>query len=80
MASLITKIDEKENSIEIAFIDSGVRYNPLENNDPDITLSAKKRQKGGLGVFLVKRKVDSMTYAFEDGKNIVRIKKNFSKT
>lgn len=80
MASLITKIDEKENSIEIAFIDSGVRYNPLENNDPDITLSAKKRQRGGLGVFLVKRKVDSMTYAYEDGKNVVRIKKNFSKT
>ena len=76
-ACLIARVSREENSIEITFIDSGVKYNPLEKEDPDITLDASKRKQGGLGIFFVKKKVDSMTYAYEDGKNIVTVKKFF---
>ena len=56
-------------------IDQGIPYNPLEKEDPDVTLSAKEREVGGLGIFLVKKTMDEMTYSREDGANIVRIKK-----
>ena len=60
---------------EITFIDSGIPYDPLAKADPDITLSAEERQIGGLGIFLVKKTMDSVGYEYKDGKNIVTIKK-----
>ena len=63
-------------SVEISFIDSGIQYDPLAKPDPDTTLKAKERQKGGLGIFMVKKSMDSMTYAYKDGKNILTIRKN----
>ncbi len=62
-------------SVEISFIDSGIPYNPLEKPDPNTTLSAKQRQIGGLGIFMVKKSMDSMTYEYKDGKNILTIGK-----
>lgn len=63
-------------SVEITFIDNGKQYNPLANPDPDTTLSAKERKKGGLGIFMVKNSMDDVTYEYKDGKNILTIKKN----
>ena len=37
-------------SVEITFIDNGKQYDPLAKPDPDITLGAKERKKGGLGI------------------------------
>ncbi len=62
-------------SAEITFIDTGVQYDPLANPDPDITLPSNKRKKGGMGIFMVKKSMDEMTYKYEDGKNILTIKK-----
>ena len=77
MVTIVTNVDSEENSMSITFIDRGIPYNPLEKPDPDITLDASKRKQGGLGIFFVKKKVDTMTYAFEDGQNIVTVKKTF---
>ena len=65
-------------SVEITFIDNGVQYDPLAKEDPDVTLSAKERKKGGLGVFMVKNTMDNVTYEYKDGKNILTIKKKLS--
>ena len=54
---------------EITFIDSGIPYDPLAKEDPDITLSAEQRQIGGLGIFMVKKSMDDMKYEYSDGKN-----------
>ena len=61
--------------VRITFIDSGVPYNPLEKEDPDITLSAEERPIGGLGIFMVKKSMDEMTYRYENGCNILSIAK-----
>lgn len=68
-------IHEDPPSAEITFIDTGVQYDPLANPDPDITLPSNKRKKGGMGIFMVKKSMDEMTYKYEDGKNILTIKK-----
>lgn len=59
----------------LTFIDSGVPYNPLEKDDPDVTLSAEERKIGGLGIFLVKKTMDNVCYSREDGKNVLTIEK-----
>ena len=41
-------------AVTITIIDSGVPYNPLAKEDPDVTLSAEERKIGGLGIYMVK--------------------------
>ncbi len=62
--------------VRITFIDNGVPYDPLKKKDPDVTLSAEERKIGGLGIFMVKKSMDDMSYEYKDGQNIVRITKN----
>ena len=62
-------------TVIITFIDKGVPYNPLEKEDPDTTLSADERQIGGLGIYMVKKSMDSMEYEYRNGQNILSIKK-----
>jgi len=63
--------------IEITLIDSGIPYDPLAKPDPDITLSAKERAIGGLGIFMSKKLMDDISYQYVDGKNHLTIKKKF---
>ena len=60
---------------KISFSDSGKKFNPLERDDPDITLSAEERSIGGLGIFLTKKFMDTVEYEYQDGKNILKISK-----
>ncbi len=64
-----------DRTAEIAFIDSGIPYNPLENPEPDVTLPAEKRKIGGLGIFLVRKMADEVLYRREDGKNVLTVRK-----
>ena len=62
--------------VTIEFTDEGKPYNPLEKDDPDITSNAEEREVGGLGIFMVKKIMDSVEYRRENNKNILLIKKN----
>ena len=62
-------------SVVITFIDEGVPYDPLSADDPDITLPAEERAIGGLGIFMVKKSMDEITYRYENGSNILSIRK-----
>lgn len=69
---------EDGSSVAITFIDEGIPYNPLEKEDPDVTLSAEERQIGGLGIYIVKKSMDATAYKRENNKNIFRIEKMLS--
>ncbi|MCR5482361.1 MAG: ATP-binding protein [Clostridia bacterium] len=56
------------------FRDDGVQYNPLEKEDPDLTLETEERPVGGLGIFMVKNMVADFQYAYEQNENVIRIK------
>ena len=75
-AVIRVEMNEEPPSVEITFIDSGMQYDPLAKSDPDVTLAAKQRRIGGLGIFMVKNSMDSMNYEYKDGKNILTIGKN----
>lgn len=70
------RISEKTKSVLLTFTDRGKPYNPLEKDDPDVSLSAEERELGGLGIFMVKKSMDEMHYEYKDGKNILTIVKN----
>ena len=68
-------IDTSGDSIVIRLIDSGIPFNPVELPDPDITESAEERKIGGLGIYMVKKSMDSMVYEYKDNQNILTISK-----
>ena len=68
-------LDDLESIISIS--DHGKPFNPLKKPDPDITLPAEKREIGGLGIFLVKKTMDNVTYSREDETNILTLCKYF---
>lgn len=76
-ATFCMEFEENPNALLMTFIDGGKPYNPLENDDPDTTLDIDERDIGGLGIFLVKKNVDEISYRYEDGKNILFMKKFF---
>ncbi|MBO5777230.1 MAG: ATP-binding protein, partial [Clostridia bacterium] len=55
--------------------DKGIPFDPLNKPDPDITLSAEQREIGGLGIYIVKKTMDTVTYTYENGENILIMKK-----
>lgn len=63
-------------AVRITFIDNGIPYDPLAKADPDITLSADERGIGGLGIYMVKKTMDEISYEYKDGQNILTIKKH----
>ncbi len=74
-ATVRVEVMENPLAVSITFIDNGVPYDPLSKEDPDLTLSAEERQIGGLGIYMVKKSMDEITYEYKDGQNILRIKK-----
>ena len=68
-------IDGEPPTVTIRFLDQGRPFNPLNQPDVDISLSALEREIGGLGILLVKKTMDQINYAYENGKNILTIKK-----
>ena len=64
--------------VSITLLDTGTPYNPLAKPDPDVTLPAKDRQIGGLGIYMVKKSMDDMKYEYRDGQNILTLVKKIA--
>ena len=67
----------QEQAAVITFADSGTPYNPLEREEPDLGLSVEERPVGGLGIFMVKKSVDSVEYEYRNGENVLVLRKGF---
>lgn len=76
--AIIRLEEEKDPSgISIVLVDEGMPYDPLAKADPDVTASADQRQIGGLGIFLVKKNMDDISYKRDGNKNVFRMTKYF---
>ena len=74
-ATVRMEVEENPKTVVITFADHGVHYDPLAKEDPDVTLSINDREIGGLGIFMVKKSMDDMIYAYENGQNVLTIRK-----
>ena len=69
--SIYIDFDDQNRAITFRMTDKGVPFNPLKKPDPDITLSAEEREIGGLGIFITKKTMDSLSYSYENGENVL---------
>ena len=70
------QVEQEPPSITIQFRDWGKPFDPLAKEDADITLSAEDRGIGGLGIYMVKNTMDDVRYQYENGQNVLTIRKN----
>ncbi len=68
--------DRDAGNVILTFLDSGKPFDPLAAPDPDTTLKARERRIGGLGIFMVKKTMDDVFYAYRDGQNVLTMRKN----
>ncbi len=76
MVSICVEDLEDPKRVEVTFSDEGIPFDPLAKEDPDVTLNADSRPIGGLGIFMVKKSMDSVEYEYKDGKNILKFRKD----
>lgn len=69
------KVENTGDTLDISFRDGGVQFDPLAKEDPDINAPIDSRPIGGLGIFICKQMMDSLTYHFENGCNIFMMSK-----
>ena len=65
----------KSDTLVFTISDSGVPFDPTQQEDPDVTQSAEERPIGGLGIFLVKQIMDEVHYERKNNKNILTLVK-----
>lgn len=70
-------IKVEKSTVTLVFSDSGIPYNPLENDEPDVTLSADDRKIGGLGIYMVRKSMDKVLYSFDNGHNVLTLVKSW---
>ncbi len=74
-ATVCCEVNEDPMEVTIQFLDHGKPFNPLEKEDADISQDALLEREGGLGILMVKKSMDSVSYSYENGKNILTILK-----
>jgi len=69
------KVEFEEDDVIIQLRDTGMEFDPLAKEDPDITAKAEDRGIGGLGIYMVKKTMDKCEYERVDGTNIFTMRK-----
>ncbi len=62
--------------LTITITDDGHEYDPTQKRDPDISLPAEERPIGGLGIFLIKKIMDTVRYKRANNRNNLILTKN----
>jgi len=63
------EFDKNNQEAKIAVVDSGVEFDPLAKEDPDINVPIEERQIGGLGIFMTKKIMDKVEYQRKNNQN-----------
>ena len=69
-------VSDDPQSITIRLADRGRPFDPLARADAETTPEALESRVGGLGILLVKKTMDEVAYAYEDGANVLTVKKH----
>lgn len=65
----------RPSSIDFAIIDSGIPFDPTTVPEAQVDASLEDRPIGGLGIYLVRSIMDSVSYRRYEGKNILSMTK-----
>jgi serine/threonine-protein kinase RsbW len=65
----------EEGEFWVSLFDNGKAFDPTEYPDPDVRSRVKAKQRGGVGVYLMKKLMDRIEYYEHDGTNEIRMVK-----
>jgi sigma-B regulation protein RsbU (phosphoserine phosphatase) len=71
--SITVNLNAKNNEIIMSIVDSGIKFNPLQKENPDTNATMNERNPGGLGIHMAKILSDEMYYEFRNGQNILTV-------
>lgn len=69
------EINNNPFKIIVIFCDEGIPFNPLSYEPEDTKLNIEDKKIGGLGISLIKKNVDDITYEYKNGFNILTVEK-----
>ena len=72
------ELELSESGLQVTFTDDGGPFTPLETAAPDVSLPLEERTVGGLGIHLLRSVADTLEYQRVDGKNRIRLFKQFN--
>ena len=74
------ELNIESDRLVVQYVDDGVYFNPLDVQEPDTSLPVEERPTGGLGILLLRKIADTMTYVRDHEKNLVTIHKSISQS
>ena len=74
------ELNIESDRLVVQYVDDGVYFNPLDVQEPDTSLPVEERPTGGLGILLLRKIADTMTYLRDHEKNLVTIQKIISQS
>lgn len=69
------ELAERPRVVRLTFADSGTPWNPLAHRDPNVTEDLASRPIGGLGILMVKKLMDAVRYEWQNGENVLALRK-----
>lgn len=64
------------NLVTINIEDNGIPFNPLEKIDPDFPENVESAKIGGLGILIIRKLMDNVSYERKQNKNKLTMRKN----
>ena len=74
---LKASFDSEPSRILFELTDSGIPFDPTSVKEADVTLGIEERPVGGLGIFMMRKLMDEVTYKRQEEKNILLMIKKF---
>jgi serine/threonine-protein kinase RsbW len=72
---VLVRVDTVGSELTASVLDDGKAFDPLKAPLPNLTAPLEERALGGLGIHLVRSLMDHVSYARDDGKNVLTIRK-----
>jgi len=73
-------VNADDNLLLIHIEDDGIPFNPLEKIDPDFPANVESAQIGGLGILIIRKLIDNISYERKQGKNRLTMKKSIQES
>lgn len=69
------EFDESNSKLNFEFIDNGIKFNPLEQEEPEPISNIENISIGGRGITLIKKCVDNISYNYINDENHLKFTK-----
>jgi len=70
------EIESADKSLVVRLRDQAPPFDPTRKSDPDVTLPLERRPRGGMGIYLARSLLDTMTYRHTQDGNELTLSKS----